>query len=291
MLDLTQIFSAVRSFQHEAGDILGGQEQQIKRKGNFPLGIVTATMDEFESVKGILIEPKEFFEDSFAFYAGLLIGKNRRVKVILPIPLDSGTEAAVVTTTKLITTYKLDYLFMSGIAAGNRNVTKIGDILIAEKSINYNQIVEMEARDGSRKTKFAQRLLSIDSSLKAQLNMFIGSEHLRQISENAPSKFRDFQFTPRLGLMVTGSSLLRSASKMSEINADYQGVHGLDMETFGFYYAVSTSVKRDIPYFASIKSVSDFGDNTKHDLDPSERKKCALYSSSTFLKYFIQYAV
>ena len=88
--------------------------------------------------------------------------------------------------------------------------------------------------------------------------------------------------------MVTGSSLVRSESKIAEINETYHNIKGLDMETHGFYYAARNTFDDYQPYFVSIKSVSDFGDNTKHKLTTDERRKYALFTSSNALVKIIQ---
>ena len=74
---------------------------------------------------------------------------------------------------------------------------------------------------------------------------------------------------------------------IKEINEDYHGIKGMDMETNGFYFTSSHSLKDMKPKFVSIKSVSDFGDSTSHKLSGEQRKKYALHTSSYVLLEYI----
>lgn len=62
----------------------------------------------------------------------------------------------------------------------------------------------------------------------------------------------------------------------------------MDMETQGFYFSASNSFKNLLPKYVSIKSVSDYGDSTKHKLSGEERKKYALFTSSVTAIEFIK---
>ncbi|HRI34706.1 MAG TPA: hypothetical protein PLD02_13220 [Saprospiraceae bacterium] len=129
---------------------------------------------------------------------------------------------------------------------------------------------------------------SINKNFKSRLAIFSRSDIIKNIKNEYSNKSEmPIDLTCHIGLMVTGSSLIRSSIHMAEINQSYHGVKGLDMETHGFYYAASHS-KNSAPYFVSIKSVSDFGDDTNHKLNASLRKEYALHTSSSALFHFIR---
>lgn len=296
MEEIINLLKNTLSFKKEAYNILGTQTKIINKPINdYEIGIITSTIDEFEAVSNLLTDVSELEiqgNNSILYNSGYLETKKGKCKVVVPFPTEMGIEAAVISAIKLTYTFNFKYIFMIGIAAGNKKISKIGDILIAEKSLNYNQIVEIESKSSEIKKKFMQNVSSIDNNLKAQFKHFSRSKHLEEIYKNSPIDNKSLdQLKCNIGLMVTGSSLLRSEQKISEINNDYHGVIGLDMETYGFYYAISSINKTQMPYFVSIKSVSDFGDNTKHSLNSEDRRQYALYTSSMTLKYFVKYYI
>ncbi|RMA67683.1 5'-methylthioadenosine/S-adenosylhomocysteine nucleosidase family protein [Ulvibacter antarcticus] len=291
MIEITQILVNASKFGKEAREILGSPKIVSSPELYFDIGIITATDEEFNSFVVLLEECEEFntdLNDSTIYYEGKISTNNGVKKIILPYPISMGVEAVVSTTSKLLTQFNLKYLFMVGICAGNKNVTNIGDVIIAEKSLNYNEIVEVQKEDKDVKKKFRQNADSIDKNLKSRLSLFTKQIDLPKIK----GKYKDnSDFTKPLkchiGLMVSGSSLLRSDSKIKEINEDYHGIKGMDMETNGFYFTSSHSLKDSKPKFVSIKSVSDFGDSTNHKLSGEKRKSYALHTSSTTLLEFI----
>jgi nucleoside phosphorylase len=292
MKELFEITQKALAFEKEAHELFGTnilKNKSSNKISNFDIAVITASLDEFDSIKGLLSEFSEIktTNDNHMFYSGKLKGKSGLLNVVLPVPISMGIEACVSVTTKTLTYYNPKYIFMVGICAGNKKVTKIGDIIIAEKALNYNQIVEIEKKDASTVKKFMQNADSINTKLKTKLKLFSRSKIISEIKKS----YRDSEIiiSPlycKVGLMVTGSSLIRSESKINEINESYLNVLGLDMETHGFYFTSCNTFDNKQPYFVSIKSVSDFGDNTNHKLNANQRKEYALYSSSqAFLKF------
>lgn len=294
MDNINGIIKSCKEFKKESIKILG-IEQSISNIGEYhglyDIVIITASSDEFESVKEIINSPSLVVfnkYDSTIYYRGTIQGKNSLLKVLLPFPYSMGIEAASALTTKVVSSFRPKYILMVGICAGNKNICKIGDIIIAEKSLNYHGVVEIENKDESQNKKFMQNLCSINGHLKNQLEIFSKSSVISQIKQNYPfSEKIETPLRAHIGLLVTGSSLLRSGIIIQEINNTYVGVKGLDMETYGVYYAATQVYLDYAPNFVSIKGVSDYGDNTNHKLSQTERRKYALYTSINALKYFL----
>ena len=294
MSDFKKIIRSCREFKKEAIEVLGTGHSLFdfeENHGHFDIVMITATPDEFESIKAVIdsVKPVTFNKnDSTIYHQGVIQGKNKTLKVLIPFPYSMGIEAVSSLTTKVISNFRPRYIFMVGICAGNKNLCKIGDIVIAEKSLNYHGVVEIERKDESKDKKFMHNLCSINGYLKNQLELFVKSKEIQNIQENYPSKDKiDSTLTVHIGLLVTGNSLLRSASIMKEINDTYVGVKGLDMETYGLYYS-ATQVYRDYaPNFLSVKGVSDYGDNTNNKLTLTERRRYSLYTSANTMKKII----
>jgi len=294
MPDFRNIIQSCKEFKKEAIELLGIDQslhEFEEHHGLFDAVIITASSDEFESVKSIVdsIRPVTFNKnDSTIYYQGTIQSKNKAIKVLIPFPYSMGLEAASSLTTKVISNFRPRYIFMVGICAGNKNLCKVGDVIIAEKSLNYHSVVEIERKDESKDKKFMHNLCSINGHLKNQLELFAKSKTIQRIKESYPHKSKiETSLKAHIGLLVTGSSLLRSSAIMKEINDVYIGVKGLDMETYGLYYSATQVFKDYAPNFLSIKSVNDFGDNSEHKLKVLERRNYSLFTSSNTLKRFI----
>ncbi len=292
---LSEYSKKLSEFKSEVDKIFGYKSTRkfnYKKNYVFDVGIITSTMGEFESVKNLLDDVIEFdleYDDPTIYYKANITSNGKILSVVLPLPSSMGLEAAVITTTKLISNFTPKYVFMVGIAAGNKNISKIGDILIADKALNYNQVVEIERIGKEPVKKFMHSTDSINKNLKSRLTLFANSSSIGLIRDQYLNKKNiKTELNCHIGLMVTGSSLVRSDSKIEEINQSYLGVVGLDMETYGFYYTAFNVLKGKAPNFVSIKSVSDYGDNSIHKLTAEERKTYALYTSSSALVSFIK---
>lgn len=294
MKEIVQLIETCKEFKKEAIEILGIEQSIYKVEefhGIYEIAILTANIDEFESLKLILDNVRQTTlnqNDSTIYYSGEIKSGSRVIKVILPLPYTMGIEASSALTTKVISTFRPKYLFMAGSCAGNKNIAKVGDIIVAEKSLNYHGIVAIERKDESSDKKFMHNISSINGNLKNKLELFSKSSALKRIKGSFPEKEKvESTLSCHIGLLVTGSTLMRSGKIIEEINSTYVGVKGLDMETYGLYYASTQVFKDYAPNFVSIKSVSDFGDDTSHKLSAKDRKEYALYTSSYALKIFI----
>jgi nucleoside phosphorylase len=292
MMSIGDLITAVSAFNHAAQSILPARPpSEGADKPTFDLAIVTATADEFDSVTELLANQVKIegeADDSCTYYSFILSRDRKEFSVVVPYPLDMGIPSAVCVTTKILSNFHPDHIFMTGIAAGNKNVNKFGDILIAEKSINYDEVVSIEKKDGTQRSKFMQNSDSINKNLKSKLSQFARSGSIAEIRESYPDKVKiKHPLRCHIGLVVTGSTMVRSQIKVDEIVRDYHNVIGLDMETCGFYYSAAHTLSKNVPKFVSIKSVSDFGDQRTYPLTPAERKRYALYTSSHALIEFI----
>lgn len=295
MDNFINILNSCKDFKKEAISILGIEQSVFEIEeyhGLYDIAILTANIDEFDSVKNILDDFNRVISnenDSTLYYSGKITTTSKIYKVIVPLPYAMGVEASSALTTKVISTFRPKYLFMCGICAGNKAVVKIGDIIIAEKSLNYHSIVNIERKDSTKDKKLMHHISSINGNLKSQLELLSRSKLIADIYSAYPNKNHlESNLRCHLGLLVTGSSLVRSSKAMEEINGTYPGVKGLDMETYGFYYASTQVFKDYAPNFVSIKAVSDYGDEKNQDLSPTERKKYALHTSSSSLKLFLK---
>jgi len=294
MEDFKNVINSCKNFKQEAISILGVEQSVFELEehhGLYDMAILTANIDEFDSVKNILDGFKRIISnenDSTLYYSGKISSSTKTYKVIVPLPYSMGIEASSALTTKVVGTFRPKYLFMCGICAGNKKIVKIGDVVIAEKSLNYHSIVNIDRKDTTKDKKLMHQISSINGNLKSQLELLTRSASINKIFDKYSNKTHlEPNLRCHLGLLVTGSSLVRSSKVMEEINSTYPGVKGLDMETYGLYYACTQVFKDYAPNFVSIKAVSDYGDEKNQDLSPLDRRKYGLYTSSSILKLFL----
>lgn len=273
---------------------------QVKlKKENFLIGIITSTPVEHQFVLDLLSDYKAclFDEaDSNLYYEGFFEKNGKKIKIILTQTHHQGIAAASTTTTKLILKYNPEIIFMTGHQAGNKNLKNthsLGHILIGEESVDYQQNEIIQKSDGKIDEKDRKLSIRIDSWLKSMLSQFSQKQILLDdIKElyNEKSIFPE-NLRAHIGKILSGSALLRASDKFETIITQNPGTVGLDMETFGFYYACENTRTKNHPKFVSIKSISDFGEqklgSSLDKLQPHIRQNYACFTSANFVFEFI----
>lgn len=85
-----------------------------------------------------------------------------------------------------------------------------------------------------------------------------------------------------IGQMASVPAVIAMAKKIEEISEHSRKLMGIEMETYGMYYAAH-SVEPRPKFWASIKSVSDYATIKKKD----NFQEYASYTSAAFLKHVI----
>lgn len=272
-----------------------------EQKQDFIIGIITATISEHNAVLELMAEKKISSydaNDSNSYYEGNFKKDDKSIKIVLAKTHHQGLPAAAITTTKLILKYKPAVIFMVGHQAGNKNLKsthKLGHILIGEESVDYqqNEIIQKKGEDVIIEEKDRKRSINIAPWLKTQLELF---SQKQSVLNSIKAKYKDnHKFSDDLksyvGKIVSGSALLRSTDRFDEIISQNPGIIGLDMETHGFYYGCENTLTINPPMFASIKSISDFGEQgaayEKATKLPSVRQEYACFTSANFIYEFI----
>lgn len=269
--------------------------QSTVKKHSFDVAIITALPSpEFESVlrlnKGeweeVLIE-----DDFIKYYKATFIEGEKKKTVIAATADQMGMTAASHLSTKMILYFKPQYLIMGGILAGIKDrELGFGDILIAEQSWDYGsgKMVEKnktsEPEIGDVCFQPDTRDIQLSSDLKSKVTHFklTKASILDKIQNDWPGDVPSTKLKLHLGPIGSGSYVISSQSILEEIKALHRKLLGIEMETFGVYYAADHSPEPKTKAI-SIKSVSDFGDGSKND----KFQKYAAYTSASFIYHFI----
>lgn len=251
------------------------------------IAIVTAVADEFNAVKQsyenwqkhtVINDPTTYF------ITNIITNKSHSKKILLTQLPDMGMTAASNMVTKVILHFNPKSVYMVGICGGVRNEVELCDIIVATQTWDYGSGKIMPKSDnGNSYYSFKPSPKHIGPKPEIINNLTYSSEEiLKKVVENWNEKHQDKQLTPHLKFspMPSGASVICDPALFEEIiKPQHRKCKGLDMETYGVYYAIENTSTEPIN-FISIKSVSDFADFEKDD---NYHEACC-HLSSNFLK-------
>lgn len=216
--------------------------------------------------------------------------KDETIKIALVKQRQKGLVSAVDTTNKVIQYLHPKTVIMSGICAGQKNLVNIGDIIISIKAWDYGSgSIESE---GEKYDKFSlipepdftwigkkmETLLTSYSQKKSLVNELIGKDSKL---DKLQSELAILNPSIRVGDMASGAAVIKSEYFVKQfIREKNKKFLGIDMETYGMYYAMVHN-RNEIPFF-SVKTVSDYGDEEKNK---KFQEFCAGLSTQLVLYY------
>ena len=213
-----------------------------------------------------------------------------------------GTVAAAVTS-EAINLFRPQLVIMLGMCCGftdprSSSPALFGDVIFARESASWDEgkYVELE-KSGSH--LFRNRAVvrtaddrigsAVSSCVEASQDLLLPSCEKYWNSRNVKnlrSKFSDeMRLSPdfKIGMIVSGSSVIADPEKIDEIITRHPTALGLDMEVFGVFTAVQNSIGNRPSVFA-IKGVADFGTGKKHDYIQGIASTLSFYSLVAILR-------
>lgn len=233
----------------------------------FDIGIVTALATpelaailEWPVKWATTLAPADFVE----YQCGTLSLSDRSFRVVAASCQHMGLVASTTLATKLCKAFSPRLLAMVGIAAGVRTRTNIGDLLVIEESWDYNS--GKLGRQGDHRTfEPDPKSIRISPELCERFqNPERNASIIGKAFESWKGPLPSERPKVRVGPVASGSSVVADAGKVSEIAAHNRKLVGLEMETYGIYFAAENAL-RPKPEFISLKSVCDFADDKKSD--------------------------
>ncbi|MFQ2785240.1 response regulator [Aeromonas caviae] len=215
-----------------------------------------------------LAASEEFSCQDFHFQSGQLKTTATPLKIALVTLPRMGLVTSAIYTMKAITLLKPKLMIMPGICAGVKGKVNLGDLIVADPCWEW-QVGKIESEKFRHETYqinlngFSKGLVQTYS--KEKLN-----EHWTTCSVKRPDQIP----TLHIGALASGSSVISNEEKVQEIAEQHRKLLGLEMEIYSVYSACSVGWPK--PNFMAVKSVCDFGDNTKHD---DYQEFCAMFSS------------
>lgn len=227
-------------------------------------------------------------DDCTTYYATKLTSaRGREIRIITCFANQMASTASSMLTTKVIYNFRPRYLFMTGIAAAveTENID-FGDILVAT-----------EVWDGAsgkfKDTKEVGKIFQPDYRQKTLNNAFRNIiDQLKENEDLLNRIYKEYKSTngkPKghlaihTGPMASMPAVIASKEEIDRVRAHSRKLLGIEMESYGMFYAAENAIAPRPIYVASLKSVSDFAtvekDNNYQDY--------ASYTSAALLKYVV----
>lgn len=185
-----------------------------------------------------------------------------------------GPIASAHAATALLAEFRPRVLLMTGICGGFADQVELGDVLVAEKSWDWQAGKWTEA--GTLATASDQRGAAAELVAKAR-----AAEGVVPVLHDTYQGIKP-STTPKLvvGPMVTGSSVIASLDIQKVFREQHRKMAGVDMECYGLYYAAENHTGAPVRAIC-IKAVSDLADRAKSD---NIQKYCSYMSAGVSLE-------
>lgn len=181
-----------------------------------------------------------------------------RLRIVAGVPSYMGLTATAILATQMTILLRPKVLMMIGIAAGvARDKQNIGDILIADPSVDYasGKLTEEAGKEifhpDSRPISIAPHLQSL---FKENARRRAG---LDRISDDWPAKKPSTRLSVVVGPVGASDRVVNSKAQVAQLRQHWRKAVGLEMETYALYRA-AVEAPGAKPLFFSLKAVCDF---------------------------------
>jgi nucleoside phosphorylase len=186
--------------------------------------------------------------------------------------------ASAALATKLILKFKPSLLAMTGICAGVRDKTNLGDVIVGDPTWDWGSGKHAENENGSSVFRLSPKQSDLNVGLAVICDEISRSaEFKRRIRADWSRELPAGEFRCHVGPMASGASVIANASLAEEIALQNRDLIGIEMEAFAVMVASEYAVSYQVLTLA-IKSVCDYADKEKQD----GWQPYAAYTSSRF---------
>lgn len=225
------------------------------------------------------------------YYETIIQTKSGRlVRCISCYAPQMASVASATLTSKLILRFHPRYLFMTGICAGLKgNDIGFGDILVATQVWDgmSGKFQEKKQGEGEAELVFEPdyRPISLDAEMVNVVNRLKEKVDLcEKIKANFQGAKPDSLLKIHTGPMTSVPAVIASEKKIAELKVHARKLIGLEMESYGMFYAAEHAHHLKPVFTVSFKSASDLADKDKTD----KYQAYASYTSAALMKYIIE---
>lgn len=193
-----------------------------------------------------------------------------------------GLVNSAITTTLFLAAFKPILIAMTGICAGVKGETELGQLLIPEYIWEHQ--VGKHREDGFQHDNYQ---ICLDLELRGKLSDYSFQDELVQKLER---EFNSDYRPPRIAKPIfshftSGSSVINNEEKMHDATQTHRKTTGLDMEVYGFFKAAQMCGQLNKAF--CVKSVVDFGDGKKDNSIHDYGAKLAAHFACGFISKFL----
>lgn len=188
---------------------------------------------------------------------------HRSVRIVTLRQLEKGLTTAAITATKALCLWQPNAVVMTGICAGVRGTTELGDLVVATQCFEH---AAGQLRDGQLIP--AQNRVSIQPWLfDFLISMTDSPGTLERIQAGYDQPLPVHSATKiHYGSLACGSQVIKDKAYVEQLKSKEYSLVGLDMESYGVALAASmcsTHSHSIVPLI--VKGVCDFADTDKSD--------------------------
>jgi len=175
-----------------------------------------------------------------------------------------GMPSAAVFAMKMVHAFRPRYLAMTGITAGIRGKTELGDVIVANPSWDGGS-GKWILQGGAAQFLAAPHQLPLDVSLRDRFKALKQDvATLARIKKEWPAEPPSTELRVHIGPLVSNGSVLADRVSAERLQGQHRELLGVEMEAFGIF-AAAEECSEPRPTPLALKSVVDFADGEKND--------------------------
>lgn len=258
---------------------------------NADIAIITALESELDAVLSLDYKWDKFRIDSdpTLYYRGKFSSGGIERVVVAASAMRKGMAASAAVATKLVLKFRPKILAMTGICAGVRGKTNLGDVIVGSPTWDWGSGKHAEDKSGSPVFKLSPKQSDLSNGLSVLCSEVGRSQEFKsRVRAQWQKKFPEGIFNCHIGPMASGASVIANESIAKSIVEQNRDVIGIEMEAFAVMVAAEYATATPLIAIA-IKSVCDFADSHKEDFwQEYAAYTSVLFADELFKLYFEQ---
>ncbi len=209
-------------------------------------------------------EAEEPFDSTTFISRGRFRSGGKDYGVVSACPSRVGMVSTAVLSAKLIAQLRPRVCAMVGICAGVRDKTKLGDILVADPTWDYQSGKRVKDVVSSTQFSMAPHQLALSEELRARADVLRPDHQTWAAIRSEWPTPPPHELRMLVGPVASGSAVLADGATVLEVQRQQRNLLGIEMELYGLFAAGATA-GRPAPAVIGLKSVCDFADPDKAD--------------------------
>lgn len=184
--------------------------------------------------------------------------KTKNGLTVIVAESGKGPSNATNLTKDILQLFSPNIIFLTGIAGGIAEGINLGDVVIANLIVNYDN-----GKIEEGKIRYRWDAYNTDTYLSKRIKDYPDDNWINNISSPHPSGLKKLTILKHLGIMMSGAKVISDKEYAANLKSVWEMALAVEMESGGVGSAINQSVHK--PRFAVIKSISDYADPTKND--------------------------